>query len=338
MQFLKKGLLLSICLFSVLTAFATDNSFKLDFDGDGRADLALYREGSRAVGVAPQPSVWYFINSVDGHEFFMHWGRTLDVPAPGDFDGDGITDVGIYRWWDFATGDTNEWWVNKSSGGHQVLLSLEPGYNKFNRNYIGDAKAEIGQLYQVDISQNPGENCFISVYFIIDLDYNALRKTVGTVCNSVPTPVPGDYNNDGRSEIAIFDDHTFKVWLPPYAPGYTPPDLVQPMDVDIPTPGDYDGDGKTDFAGVKILNGVMVWRIKSSISGNPFEMQWGFATDKPVPADYDGDGRTDIAIWRPSNGSWWMSLTSTNQISSYVYGLPTDTPLAMPVIPFDPIF
>jgi hypothetical protein len=82
----------------------------------------------------------------------------------------------------------------------------------------------------------------------------------------------------------------------------------------------------------------MLWRIKSSISGNLFEMDWGFATDKPVPGDYDGDGRTDIAVWRPSNGSWWMSLTTTNSVSAYVYGLPTDTPLAMPVIPFDPIF
>lgn len=337
MQFLNKGLVIGICLCSFITALATDNSFKLDFDGDGRTDIALYREGSRAQGLAPQPSYWYLMSTADGHTTELRWGRTLDVPAPADFDGDGKTDVGIYRWWDFETGDTNEWWVSKSTGGHQVILSYELGYNKFNRNYIGDAKAEIGQLYQIDVSQNPGENCFISIYFVADLVGNVLRKQVGNVCNSIPTPVPGDYNNDGRSEIAVFDNHTFKVWLPPYGPGFTAPDLTQQLDVDIPAPGDYDGDGKTDFAGVKPENGRMIWRIKQSSTGRLLQVDFGLATDKPVPGDYDGDGWTDIAVWRPSDGTWWIWNTSDAQITTFRYGLPTDTPLAMPVIPFSPI-
>jgi hypothetical protein len=264
------------------------------------------------------------------------WGRTLDVPAPADYDNDGITDVGIYRWWDFTTGDTNEWWVSKSSGEHQVILSYEPGYQKFNRNYIGDGRAEVGQLYQVDVSQNPGENCFLSIYFIADLEGNAVRKTVGSTCNSVPTPVPGDYNNDGRSEIAVFENQTFKVWLPPYAAGFTPPDLVQVLDIDIPVPGDYEGDGITDFAGVKAVDGRLLWRIKQSSTGNLIEVTFGFATDIPVAADYDGDGWTDIAIYRVSDGSWWIWNTLDAVVQSFYFGLPTDTPLAMPVVPFDP--
>lgn len=315
---------------------ATDNSFKLDFNGDGRTDIALYREGSRSPDIAPQPSFWYFLNTQTGQITQAQWGRTLDVPAPADFDGDGKTDFGIYRWWDFDTGDTNEWWVSKSMGGHQVILSYEPGYFKFNRNYIGDGRAEVGQLYQVDVSQNPGENCFLSVYFVADLLGNTIRKTVGDTCNSIPTPVPGDYNNDGRSEIAIFDNHTFKVWLPPYQSGFTPPDIVQALDVDIPVPGDYEGDGKTDFAGVKMVNGRMLWRIKQSSTSNIIEASFGFATDKPVPGDYDGDGWTDIAVFRPSDGSWWIWNTSTAVVSSFYFGLASDTPLAMPVIPFSP--
>src|ERR1044072_4794065 len=47
-----------ICLFLSLNVSAVDNSFKLDFDGDGRTDIALYREGSRSAQLAPQPSYW----------------------------------------------------------------------------------------------------------------------------------------------------------------------------------------------------------------------------------------------------------------------------------------
>ncbi len=211
-----------ICLLCVLNISATDNSFKLDFDGDGRTDLALYREGSRSVDIAPQSSYWYFLSTRTGQTSAVPWGRTLDVPAPADFNGDGKTDVAVYRWWNFDTGDTNEWWIDSGTGNYDVLV-YEPGYHKFNRNYIGDARAEIGQLYQINISQIPNQPCYISIYFIGDLQHNTLRKTVGEACNVIPTPIPGDYNNDGRSEIAVYNNQTFKVWLPPYNSAYTTP-------------------------------------------------------------------------------------------------------------------
>ena len=335
MRFLRISLVICLCLFPALDGFAVDNSFKLDFDGDGRTDIALYREGSRSPDIAPQQSFWYFLNTNTGQTGAIPWGRTLDVPAPADYDNDGKTDVTIYRWWDFEIGDTNEWWINKSSGGHQILV-YEPGYNKFSRNYIGDGRAETGQLYQIDVSQNPSEPCSISVYFIGDLEGNAIRKSVGDTCNLIPTPVPGDYNNDGRSEIATFANQTFKVWLPPYSSAYTAPDLVQVLDVDSPTPGDYDGDGKTDFAGTKGQNGRLLWRIKQSSSGNEIEVDFGFASDKPVPGDYDGDGKTDIAVFRPSDSSWWIKNSGSGIVNLFYFGLATDTPLAMPVIPFNP--
>ena len=335
MQSLRVSFVFCIYLLLPLSVFATDNSFKLDFDGDGGADLVLYREGSRSPDIAPQQSYWYFLNPRTGQTGVAPFGRTLDVPAPADYDNDGKADVGIYRWWDFETGDVNEWWLNRSSGGHQVLL-YEPGYNKFNRNYIGDGRADIGQLYQVNISQDPNDRCLVSIYFIGDLDGNTLRKTVGDTCNVTPTPAPGDYNNDGRSEIAVFNNHTFKVWFPPYISSYTTPDLVQFLDIDSPAPGDYDGDGKTDFAGTRTQNGRLIWVVKSSITGTETVSDFGFATDKPVPADYDADGKTDLAVYRPSDGSWWIINSANNIATCLFYGLPTDTPVAMPVIPFNP--
>lgn len=336
MRCLRVGFLVCICIFPASIIFATDNSFKLDFNGDGRTDIALYREGSRSAG-APQPSYWFFLNTSNGATSAIQWGRSLDVPAPADYDNDGKADAAIFRWWDFEYGDTSEWWISKSLGGHTVLSGLELGYYKFSRNYFGDGRAEVGQLYQVDVSQNPGENCFVSAYFVIDFDGNTIRKTVGDTCNVNPTPVPGDYDNDGHSEIAVFVNRHFKVWFAPYSAGYTAPQLLHYLDVDIPAPGDYDGDGRTDFAGVKAQGGRMLWRFRRSTTGAEIEVDFGFATDTPVPGDYDGDGTTDIAVYRPSDGSWWIRNSGSGVVQTFHYGYSTDSPLAAPVIPFSPV-
>ncbi|PYT01280.1 MAG: hypothetical protein DMF63_00025 [Acidobacteria bacterium] len=328
--------IISICLFAAVSGFATDNSFNLDFSGDGRTDIALYREGSRGLD-APQPSVFYFLSPNGGAIWSSQWGRSLDVPAPADYDGDGKTDVGIFRWWDYDLGDTNEWWLSRPGIGHIVLNGLELGYYKFSRNYVGDAKAEVGQLYQVDISQNPGETCFVSVYLIADASGLVIRKTVGDTCNLNPTPVPGDYDGDGHSEIAVYVNHHFKVWLAPYSAGYTAPAYLHYMDVDMPAPGDYDGDGRTDFAGVKKLGGRMLWRYRMSTTGQELEFDFGLSTDIPTPGDYDGDHKTDLAVYRPSDGTWWINNSGSGVIQTFQYGLPTDLPLAAPVIPFSPV-
>ena len=337
MKFFHISFVISICLLLTLSVSAIDNSFRLDFDGDGRTDIAVYREGSRSFDVAPQSSYWYFLNTQTGIISVVPWGRTLDVPAPADYDNDSKTDTAVFRWWDFETGDTNEWRIGKSSGGHQVTtFEIGFGYHKYSRNYTGDGRAELGQLYVVDISQKPDENCFIINYFISSLDGGNIIKQVSDNCNVGLTPVPGDYNNDGYSEIAVFTNRTFKVWYAPYGSGYTTPDIVQFWDVDMPTPGDYDGDGKTDFAGIKREANRLHWHIKQSSSGAEVDMEFGFLTDKPVPGNYDSDSKTDIAVFRPSDSSWWILNSFDGVVSSWYFGLPTDTPLAMPVIPFDP--
>jgi len=333
MRCLRISFLVCICLFPALI-FATDNSFRLDFDGDGRTDLALYREGSRTAG-APQPSLWFYASTATGETHYIQWGRSLDVPAPADYDNDGKTDVAIFRWWDLDYGDTSEWWIGQSAGGHTVIPGLELGYNKFSRNYFGDGRAEVGQLYQVDVSQNPGEHCFVSAYFVIDFAGVVLRKTVGDTCNVNPTPIPADYDGDGHSDLAVYTNRHFKLWVPPYAAGYTPPNYLHYMDVDTPTPGDFDGDGRADFAGVKNRDGRMIWRYRKSSTGEEIEVDFGFSTDKPVPGDYDGDGTTDIAIFR--SGVWWIRNSGSGEIQTFQYGIPTDTPLAAPVIPFSPV-
>ena len=74
-----------------------------DYDGDGKADVAVYRDGA-----------WFIIRSSDGGVTFVSWGGLPeDIPVPADYDGDGITDAAVYR--------NGTWFINKSSGGTQIV-------------------------------------------------------------------------------------------------------------------------------------------------------------------------------------------------------------------------
>jgi hypothetical protein len=70
-----------------------------DYDGDGKTDIAVYRDGS-----------WYIIRSSDGGVAVIGWGGLIqDVAVPADYDGDGRADIGIYR--------DGAWFVIQSSNG-----------------------------------------------------------------------------------------------------------------------------------------------------------------------------------------------------------------------------
>ena len=128
----------------------TDRPIAADFDGDGKADLGLYRpstghwfvllsttaylqwlthSGERA-GMFPSPAttmgtgertsvsivrrtVRYILKSSTGFTVGAGyvWGATGDVPVGGDFDGDGVSDIAVYRV------STAHWFVLQSSTG-----------------------------------------------------------------------------------------------------------------------------------------------------------------------------------------------------------------------------
>jgi hypothetical protein len=82
-----------------------DTPVPADYDGDSKADLAIWRG---------QDSIWYIRKSSDATFQLELWGANyapyFDVPVPGDYDGDGKTDIAVWR-------RNGTWYVKRSSNG-----------------------------------------------------------------------------------------------------------------------------------------------------------------------------------------------------------------------------
>jgi spore coat protein A, manganese oxidase len=96
-----------------------------DYDGDGKTDIALidnYWPLNQPVGHPSGAYTWWIKRSSDAAITAQTWGYNLsDKAAPADYDGDGKTDIAVFRHENHAWG----WWVvSASAGGSIVRLGM----------------------------------------------------------------------------------------------------------------------------------------------------------------------------------------------------------------------
>lgn len=231
-----------------------------------------------------------------------------------DFDGDGISDEVVYR------GATGEYFMNKSSLGYQQIPWGNAHFTPIYGDFDGDGISDRGLVASF------GGSLFW--YIIRSSDAQLYARAWGLEGDKI---VIGDYNGNGRDEIAIYRDGAWFI-LDEDDRGVV--HYWGLAGIDIPVPADYDGDGKTDLAIYRKTDG-MWWILYSGFSSNVINkyydaVQWGlpWVGDVTVPADYTGDGRADVAVWRPDVGMWFVRSLSDNSVISQQWGLPGDIPLA----------
>jgi cytochrome c peroxidase len=273
----------------------------VDFDGDGKTDISIFRPsvgewyyqrssnsvvngaqfGSSTDRTVPadytgdgktdlafyRPSTgsWFILRSEDSSFYSFPFGVSTDIPTPGDFDGDGKGDVAVFR------PSTGTWYISKSSGG----VTIQP----FGANN--------------------------------------------------DRPVVADYDGDGKSDIAIFRPSVGE-WYVLRSSDSQVRGAAFGISTDMTVQGDYTGDGKADFAFYRPSEGN--WYVLRSEDFSYFASPFGVSTDTPTVGDYDGDGKFDQAVFRASTGIWYINRSSSG-IQIQNFGATTDLPVPSYYLP-----
>ena len=266
----------------------------MDANLDGKADIVIARQGG----------------------FFLYHGNSaLFTKTENDFDGDGKTDLSVFR------PSNGTWYLNRSTSGLTATQWGLGGDKPAAADYDGDGKTDLAVF-----RDNGFGNQNLSYFFILRSSTNTFQQEQFGRTGDVP--LPGDFDGDGKADVAVYRNgaasgaQSFFFYRPSSAAAVDFRTLYWGTNGDVPVRGDFDGDGKADAAVFRPSNAL--WYVQQSSNGQMLIQSWGTASDKRVPADYDGDGKTDFAVFRPTDNTWYIRNSATGTASSRQWGTNSD--------------
>lgn len=279
---------------------AAPNRTAMDFDGDGKADISVFRP------VSGNSSQWWIKGSAANSAEMVEWGVETDILTPSDYDGDGKSDIGVWR-----PGSQEFYILNSSNNTLRRESFGQIGDKAITGDFDGDGKSDPAVF-----RSNQGTFLY----------RGSLNNPAGIVSSvqwgaNGDKPVTGDFNGDGKSDFTVYRDGVWWI-LHNGSNGYEIRNWG--VSTDKVVAGDYDGDGKTDSAVFRPSTGT--WYIQNSSKNTVSYINWGVDTDIPVPADYDGDGKYDIAVYR--SGLWYLLKSLDGNLHFENFGNASDIPVA----------
>ena len=284
-----------------------------DFDGDLKTDLSIFRPNNNFSEFVPGLSEWWIQRSSDNVTIAYQFGTPTDKITPGDYDGDGKTDLAFWR------PSTGEWFVLRSS--NLTFFSAPFGVSTDKpapADFDGDGKTDLAVF-------RPSQTTWF-----INKSSGGVDIIPFGLSNDIPQPA--DYDGDGKADVAIFrptgGSGQSEWWILRSTAGL----FATPFGTatDKPVPGDYTGDGKADIAFWRPSSGE--WFVLRSEDLSFYSAPFGAMGDIPVAGDYDGDGKTDLAVFRPTNVTWFV-LKSSGGTLIQQFGLTGDIPVPSAFVP-----
>jgi hypothetical protein len=279
-----------------------------DYDGDGKADAAIYRDAD---------GLW--MAALSGYDYrqglVVETGLAGWTPAPGDYDGDGIADVALYK------PSSGHWRIRLTSSGLIGECRLGgPEFTAAQCDFDGDAITDPG------VYRGAGGSWTMAA--------SSRQYALGfaSLGDAGYQPVAADYDGDGLADPAVYN-RTTGFWSIGYSSiGYQVATWKFGGIGYLPASADYDGDGLADpaiyapatadwqllLSGSLTAQGVYTWRdaVLATTGG------------LPVPADYDGDGLADPAVYHQDTRLWELFLSTQDyQLREALLGGPEYTPV-----------
>ena len=257
---------------------------------------------------------------------------------PGDYNGDGKSDLAVYRW-DPTVTATGTWFIRPSGGLPYQVPFGEAGVDiPVPGDYTGTGQT-IPAVFRPTTDtwyiSPPVTSAIVQGTSVGVTLGSTLVTGVGTFFNT--QLVVGDrltFTSDateGIYVVASINSATSLTLASKFA-GATnaatsatniglpsPATIVQLGTVgqSIPVPGTYDTTGRTEVATYNPA--TQTWNVLLNLSTplNPsskITATFGFAkTDYPVPGDYLNLGYDELAVYRPLTGQWYARNSTTNQ-------------------------
>lgn len=308
-----------------------------DFNGDGKTDLALTGvSGWTTLPVATSNGNGTFTVTNNAVGSFAGWAASAGAKAlVGDFNGDGKADIaltGVSGWTTlpvaFSTG-AGTFNVTNNPIANFAAWAAVAGAKPLVGDFNGDGKSDIALTGVAGWTTLPV--AFSSGNGSFNVTNEGVLNFAGWASTANATPLVGDFNGDGKSDIALTGpagwtsvpvafsnaDGTFQITNLPisnFAAWASSPNAK-------PLAGDFNGDGVTDLA----LTGTVGWTtlpVAFSNSDGSFTVTnksvldfggWAASANvKFLVGDFDGSGKKDIAL---TGATGWTTLPVAFSIS-----------------------
>ena len=206
-------------------------------------------------------------NSNGAADTVFAYGAAGDTPLAGDWNGDRVKTMGVFRNGSFYLRNSN------SNGPADAVFSFGLASDKA---VVGDWDGD--GVDTVGVFRN-------GVFYLRNSSSSGPTDLVFAYGAAGDAPVVGDWNGDGRDEVGVFRNGTFFLRS---ALSNGPADLVfsYGLSGDIPLLGDWNADG-VDTVGV-VRNGVFYLRNTNDTGTSNVTLAFGLGSDLPLVGDWDG--------------------------------------------------
>lgn len=255
---------------------------------------------------------WYFTFTPDADPNDPIRGQVkLANGAYNDYDGDGLTDVQVYR------NSVNTFFAFRSTDGGFIQQQLgAPGDSvSLTVDWDGDGRSDLSTArYNTEV-----------IWRILPSATGTLQETRWGSSSLGDFFAAGDYDGDGKFDIAVYRAGTW--YIIESSSGNVRYEYWG-QSGDVPAPNDYDGDGKADLAIARSEAGQRVWWIRNSSDGVIRSVPFGLSSDAFFTgrSDFDADGKADLLVIRNAGGQrvFYVLRSSDGSLEVVPWGLSSD--------------